>query len=39
LGVVGRLIGIGDGIGIELTAAVFAKLLADRVATLSELRP
>jgi len=31
-----RLIGIG--IGIELTDPVFAKLLADRLATLSELR-
>ena len=32
--VVSRLIGIG----IELTDPVFAKLLADRLATLSELR-
>jgi hypothetical protein len=40
LGVVSQLIGIGIGvgIGIELTDPVFAKLLADRVATLSELR-
>jgi biotin-(acetyl-CoA carboxylase) ligase len=38
LGVVTYLIGIGIGIGIELTAPVFAKLLADRVVTLSELR-
>jgi len=36
LGVVSQLIGIG--IGIELTDPVFAKRLADRVATLSELR-
>ena len=36
MGVVSRLIGIG--IVIELTDPVFAKLLADRVATLSELR-
>jgi len=34
LGGVSQLIGIG----IELTDPVFAKLLADRVATLSELR-
>jgi hypothetical protein len=37
------MIGLGGvsqliGIGIELTDPVFAKLLADRVATLSELR-
>jgi len=31
-------IGIGIGIGIELTDPVFPKRLADRVATLSELR-
>ena len=36
MGVVSQLIGIG--IGIELTDPVFPKLLADRVATLSELR-
>jgi hypothetical protein len=35
LGVVSQLIGIG----IELTDPVFPKLLAHRVATLSELRP
>ena len=34
MGVVSQLIGIG----IELTGPVFAKLLADRIATLSELR-
>jgi hypothetical protein len=38
LGGVSQLIGIGIGIGIELTDPVFAKLLAGRVATLSELR-
>jgi len=31
-------VGIGIGIGIELAQPVFAKLLADRVAALSELR-
>ena len=36
LGGVSQLIGIG--IGIELTDPILAKLLADRVATLSELR-
>ena len=38
MGVVSQLIGIGIGIGIELTDPVFAKLLADCFATLSELR-
>jgi len=38
LGRVSQLIGIGIGIGIERTDPVFPKLLADRVATLSELR-
>ena len=32
------IIGIGIGIGIEMAAPVLAKLLADRVAMLSELR-
>jgi hypothetical protein len=35
---VGIGIGIGIGVGIELTNPLFAKLLADRVATLSALR-
>jgi hypothetical protein len=38
LGGVSQLIRIGIGIGIELTDPVFPKRLADRVATLSELR-
>ena len=38
MGVVSQVIGIGIGIGIELTNPVFPNLLADRVAILSELR-
>ena len=38
LGGARQLIRLGIGIGIELTDPRFAKLLADRVATLSELR-